>query len=70
MVRNEVKSSHESKREKTERKTENEGLDRKTNRKNYERPGIVVRGGDLHSRGRGFESQHRILDGHFHTILL
>ena len=28
-------------------------------------PGLVVMGGDSHSRGREFESQHRILDGHF-----
>ena len=26
---------------------------------------LVVMGGDLHSKGRGFESLHRILDGHF-----
>ena len=29
------------------------------------RLGLMVMGGDLRSRGRGFESQHRILDGHF-----
>ena len=28
-------------------------------------PGIVVMGGDSCSEGRGFESQYRILDGHF-----
>ena len=27
-------------------------------------PGIVVMGGDSRSKGRGFESQCRILDGH------
>ena len=27
-------------------------------------PGLVVMGGDLHSRGRGLKSLHRILDGH------
>ena len=28
------------------------------------RPGLVVMGDDSYSRGRGFESRHRILDGH------
>ena len=28
-------------------------------------PGLVVLGEDSCSRGRGFEPQHRILDGHF-----
>ena len=28
-------------------------------------PGLVVMGGDSRSRGRGFESWYRILDGHF-----
>ena len=28
-------------------------------------PGLVVIGRDLQSEGRGFESQHRVLDGHF-----
>ena len=28
-------------------------------------PGLVVMGGDSNSEGRGFESQCRILDGHF-----
>ena len=28
-------------------------------------PGLVVMGRDSRSKGRGFESQHRILDGHF-----
>ena len=27
-------------------------------------PGLVVMGGDSHSKGRGFESRCRILDGH------
>ena len=27
-------------------------------------PGLVVMGGDSCSEGRGFESQHHILDGH------
>ena len=27
--------------------------------------GLVVKGGDLLSEGREFESRHRILDGHF-----
>ena len=27
-------------------------------------PGLVVMGGDLYSKGRGFESWRRILDGH------
>ena len=35
-------------------------------------PGLVVMGGDSRSKGRGFESQRRILDGHdiFHIDLL
>ena len=28
-------------------------------------PGLVVMGVDSRSKGRGFESQRRILDGHF-----
>ena len=32
-------------------------------------PGLVVMGGDSLSEGRGFESQHRILDGHFFTLI-
>ena len=32
-------------------------------------PGLVVMGRDSHSKGRGFESQHRILDGHFFTYI-
>ena len=32
-------------------------------------PGIVVMGRDLHSEGHGFESRHRILDGHFFTYI-
>ena len=31
-------------------------------------PGIVVMGRGLHTEGRGFESQHHILDGHFSHI--
>ena len=35
----------------------------------FGRPGLVVMGGDSCSEGRGFESQHNILDGHFsHTF--
>ena len=30
-------------------------------------PGLVVMGRDSHSEGCGFESRHRILDGHFFT---
>ena len=30
----------------------------------------MVMGGDSFSEGRGFESQHRILDGLFHIYLL
>ena len=30
-----------------------------------ENEGLGVIGGDSSSRGRGFESQYRILDGHF-----
>ena len=35
-------------------------------------PGLVVMGVDSRSKDRGFESQHRILDGHdiFHIDLL
>ena len=32
------------------------------------RPGLVVMGGDSRSEGCGFESRHRILDGHFSHI--
>ena len=32
-------------------------------------PGLVVMGGDSHSKGCGFESRHRILDGHFFTYI-
>ena len=32
-------------------------------------PGLVVMGGDSCSKGRGFESQHRILDRHFFTFI-
>ena len=33
-------------------------------------PGLVVMGGDTCSAGRGFKSQHHILDGHFYIYLL
>ena len=33
-------------------------------------PGTLVMWGDSCSEGHGFESQHCILDGHFHTYLL
>ena len=33
-------------------------------------PGLVVMGGDLCSEGRGFESQHRILDVHFSHLFV
>ena len=32
-------------------------------------PGLVVMGGDSCSRGRGFESRYRILDGHYFTFI-
>ena len=32
------------------------------------RPGLVVMGYDSYSKGRGFESWRRILDGHFFTL--
>ena len=32
-------------------------------------PGLVVIGRDSHSKGRGFESRHCILDGHFFTSI-
>ena len=35
-----------------------------TSRKVGGSPGLVVMGGDSHSKGRGFESLWRILDGH------
>ena len=31
--------------------------------------GLVVMGGDSNSEGHGFESRHRILDGHFFTFI-
>ena len=31
--------------------------------------GLVVMGGDSCSKGHGFESRHRILDGHFFTYI-
>ena len=34
------------------------------------RPGLVVMGGDLCSKGHEFESQRRILDGHFSHLLV
>ena len=33
-------------------------------------PGLVVMGRDLHSEGRGFESRHCKLDGHFSHIFV
>ena len=33
-------------------------------------PGVVVMGGDSRSEGHGFESRHRILDGHFSHIFV
>ena len=33
-------------------------------------PGLVVKGGDSCSRGRGYKLQHRILDGNFQINLL
>ena len=33
-------------------------------------PGLVVKGRDSRSKGRGFESRLRILDGHFFHIYL
>ena len=32
-------------------------------------PGLVVMGRDSRSEGHGFESRHRILDGHFFTYI-
>ena len=31
-------------------------------------PGLVIMGRDSRSEGRGFESRHCILDGHFHIL--
>ena len=33
-------------------------------------PGLVVKGGDSKSEGCGFESRHRILDGHFSHLFV
>ena len=33
-------------------------------------PGLVVMGGDSCSKGRGFESQYRILDEHFSHLFV
>ena len=33
-------------------------------------PGLVVMGGESCSKGCGFESRHRILDGHFSHIFV
>ena len=33
-------------------------------------PGLVVMGVDSRSKGRGFKSRHRILDGHFSHIFV
>ena len=33
-------------------------------------PGLVVMGGDSCSKGCEFESQHRILDGHFSNFFV
>ena len=33
-------------------------------------PGLVVMGRDSRSEGRGFESRHRILDGHFSRVFV
>ena len=36
---------------------------KKKGERKRESPGLVVMGGDSRSKGRGFESRHRILDG-------
>ena len=33
-------------------------------------PGLVVMGGDSCTEGRGFQSQHLLLDGHFPHIFI
>ena len=33
-------------------------------------PGLVVMGGDSRSKGHGFKSRHRIVDGHFSHIFV
>ena len=33
-------------------------------------PGLVLMGGDPCAKGRQFESQHRILDGHFSHLFV
>ena len=35
-----------------------------------ESPGLVIKGGDSCLDGRGFESQYRMLYGHFYIYLL
>ena len=51
-------------------------VNRQKEKKRYERMGnggslgLVVMGGDSCSKGRGFESQHRILDGHFSHLFV
>ena len=37
--------------------------------KHRENPGLVVMGGDSCTEGRGFDSQHCILDGHCGTFI-
>ena len=37
--------------------------------KMVESPGLVVTGVDSFSKGHGFKSRHRILDGHFFTYI-
>ena len=61
--------------EKNENKqNERAGLAHLQNNTNYfspgGSPGLVVMGRDSCSEGRGFESRHRILDGHFFHIYL
>ena len=47
-----------------------EGDEQQSNRYGSGSPGLVVMGSDSHSKGRGFESRHRILDGHFSHIFV
>ena len=44
-------------------------MDGECRNKYWPSPGLVVMGGDSRSEGRGFESQCRILDGHFFTLI-
>ena len=58
------------KNELRERQRVNKGSLIKETQKVGGSPGLVVMGRDSRSEGRGFESRHRILDGHFSHIFV